>query len=388
MGRLAAPAALILLLAACSAPRSQDKGNPGKAGAGKTDAKPLSGALDVAVEVEAAGASPREGELATVVFRIHNGTPNAVILRDLSLPRDLMLTGSSGAVMTWQFAQAGAVAYLPDRDEWTYEKGKRADAPRPVFNSGFLVSDESLVVRTRVRLLEMPMDFQFSFFELTADDLRRKVYFEFREPKLVRYRTLVGRELESRLLPSLRTDEAGHRFVIFPHAEPIASTTLLKTFRLQQALRPRPFRLDQASTRAGVKKPRPGEYTYSLVFDGWVVPKESGHVLVTPIGVTPLPELKQMERIFHLIDVTVPEKMTIEVRAHSAASLLGDLKYPLVKDEKEIPVTKDVKEKRITYYIFLSTEQVGRLFADLARLKLAVDVEYGESGGKLVIHTR
>jgi len=385
MGRLAALAALILVVAACSTSRPQDKGTSGKGG---TDAKPLSGQLDVAVEVEASSASPREGELATVVFRIHNGTSNAILLRDLSLPRDLMLAGSSGSVMTWQFAQAGAVTYIPDRDEWTYEKGKRADAPRPVFNSGFLVSDESLVVRTRVRLLEMPMDFQFSFFELTADDLRRKVYFEFREPKLFRYRTLVGRELESRLLPSLRTDEAGHRFVIFPHAEPIASTTLLKTFRLQQALRPRPFRLDQASAKAGVKKPRTGEYTYSLVFDGWVVPKESGHVLVTPVGVTPLPELKQMERIFHLIDVTVPEKMTIEVRAHSAASLLGDLKYPLVKDEKEVPVTKDVKEKRVTYYIFLSTEQPGRLFSDLARLKLAVDVEYGDGGGRLVVHTR
>lgn len=388
MARLVALPALILLLAACGAPRAQDKGNSGKGATGKTDAKPLSGELDVAVEIESAGASPREGELATVVFRIRNGTANTLILRDLSLPRDLMLAGSSGAVMTWQFAQAGVVTYLADRDEWTYEKGKRTDAPRPVFNSGLLVSDETLVVRTRVRLLEMPMDFQFSFFELTTDDLRRKVYFEFREQKLVRYRTLVGRELESRLLPSLRMDEAGHRFVIFPHAEPIASMTLLKTFRLQQPLRPRPFRLDQASAKAGVKKPRTGEYTYSLVFDGWVLPKESGHVLVTPIGVTPLPELKQMERIFHLLDVTVPEKMTIEVRAHSAASVLSDLKYPLVKDEKEIPVTREVKEKRITYFLFLSTDQIGRLFSDLARLKLAVDVEYGDGGGRLVIHAR
>lgn len=388
MGRLAALAALILVLAACAAPRSQDKGTSGKGAPAKPDGKPLSGELDVAVEVESAGASPREGELATVVFRIHNGTPNPLILRDLSLPRDLMLAGSSGAVMTWQFAQPGLVTYVPDRDEWTYEKGRRTDAPRPVFNSGLLVSDESLVVRTRVRLLEMPMDFQFSFFELTSDDLRRKVYFEFREQKLVRYRTLVGRELQDRLLPSLRTDEAGHRFVIFPHAEPIASTTLLKTFRLQQPLRPRPFRLDQASLRAGVKKPRTGEYTYSLVFDGWVLPRDSGHVLVTPTGVTPLPELKQMERTFHLLDVTVPDKMTIEVRAHSAASVLGELKYPIVKDEKEVPVSKDVKEKRITYYIFLTTDQVGRLFTDLHRLKLAVDVEYGDGGGRLVIHAR
>jgi hypothetical protein len=95
-----------------------------------------------------------------------------------------------------------------------------------------------------------------------------------------------------------------------------------------------------------------------------------------------------MERTFHLLDVTVPEKMTVELRAHSAASVLGDLKYPIVKDEKEIAVTKDVKEKRITYYLFLTTDQVGRLFSDLARLKLSVDVEYGDGGGKLVIHAR
>jgi hypothetical protein len=32
-------------------------------------------------------------------------------------------------------------------------------------------------VRAQVRLLEMPMDFQFSYFELTLDEVRRKVYF-------------------------------------------------------------------------------------------------------------------------------------------------------------------------------------------------------------------
>ena len=385
MARQGALAALILVLAACASTRPYDRGSSGK---GVAEQKKLSGELDVAVEVETSTSAPREGELATVVFRIHNGTPNAIVLRDLSLPRDLMLAGSSSAVMTWQFAQPGLVTYLPDRDEWIWEKGRRSDSRRPVFNSGLLVSDETLVVRARVRLLEMPMDFQFSFFELSGDDLRRKVYFEVREPKLMRYRTLIGRELQDRLVPSVRTEEGGHRFVIFPHAEPIASTTLLKTFRLQQTLRPRPFRLEQAIQKAGMKKPRPGEYTYSIVFDGWVVPKDGGHALVTPVSVAPLPELKQMERIFHLLDINVPDKTTIELRAHSAASVLGELKYPLVKDEKEVPVTKDVKEKRITYYMFLTTEQVLRLFGDLARLKLAVDVEYGDGGGRLVIHAR
>jgi hypothetical protein len=109
MARQGALAALILVLAACGPHRSSDKG-----GAGPD--KKQSGELDVTVEVEAAGASPREGELATVIFKIHNGTANVLVLRDLSLPRDLMMVGSSGAVMTWQFP-AGTRHYVPDRDE-------------------------------------------------------------------------------------------------------------------------------------------------------------------------------------------------------------------------------------------------------------------------------
>jgi hypothetical protein len=296
-----------------------------------------------------------------------------------------MLTGSTSSVVTWQFSPPGLVTYAPERDEWTYDKGRRPDVRRPVFNSGLVVPGETLVLRARVRLLEMPMDFQFSYFELTAEEIRRKVYFEFREAKLVRYRTLVGRELQDRLTPSVRTDEDGHRIVVFPHAEPIASTTLLKTFRLQQPLRPRFFPLAQAAQRAGIAKPRAGEYTFSTVFDAWILPKNGGHVLVTPASVAPLPELRQMDRTFHLIDSAVPEKVTIELRAHSAASALNELKYPLVKDEKEIPVSSAVKEKRVYYYLFLTAEQCGRLLSDLASLKLVVDVEYVDGKGRLLV---
>jgi hypothetical protein len=372
MARQGALAALALLLASCAS------------GPGPRQAGPA-GEFQVTVEVEGAGASPREGELALVTFRIHNGTRNSIILRDLTLPRDLMLTGSTSSVVTWQFAPQGLVGYSAERDEWTYDKSRRPDVPRPVFNSGLVVPDERLVIRARVRLLEMPMDFQFSYFELTAEEIRRKVYFEFREGKLLKYRTLVGRELLDRLTPSLRTDEDGHRIVIFPHAEPIASNTLLKTFRLQQPLRPRFFSLDQATQKAGIPKPRAGDYTFSTVFDGWVLPKNKGHVLVTPASVAPLPELRQMDRTFHLIDSAVPEKVTIELRAHSAASALNDLKYPLVKDEKEIPVSSVVKEKRVYYYLFLTADQCGKLLSDLAALKLVLDVEYVDGKGRLIV---
>ena len=146
---------LLLAAAACSSPSSTKAGIvPG-------------GEIEVTAEIENLTVTPREGDLVTLLFRINNNTRSPVILRDLSQPIDLMLSGSSGAVASWQYAQSGLLTYLADRDEWLYDKGKRADVRRPVFNSGLLVPKESLALRARVRLLEMPIDFQFSYFELT-----------------------------------------------------------------------------------------------------------------------------------------------------------------------------------------------------------------------------
>lgn len=379
MARQGAVAALILVLGACaSGPSSSD-----------TKTADAGGLLEVDVEIEKTGsAALREGDLATVVFRVRNAGKIPIILRDLTQPRDLMLAGSSGAVMTWQYAQPGLVTYSPDKDEWTYEKGRRADVSRPVFNSGLLVAGETLSVRARVRVLDMPMDFQFSYFDLTVDDLRRKVYFEIPERRVSKYRTMVGRDLEDRLIKTTRPEESGHRIVVFPHAEPIATNALLKTVRLQETLKPRFFTLDQAARKAGVGRPRPGDYTFSIVFDAWILPKDGGHVMVTPTSVAPLPELRQMERTFHFIDTIVPEKVTVELRAHSAASALSDLKYRIVKDEKEIPITKEVKEKRITYYMYLPADQVPKFLADLRALKLALDLEVKDGGPCLVVHNK
>jgi hypothetical protein len=38
-----------------------------------------------------------------------------------------------------------------------------------------MVPGENLVLRARARLLSMPMDFQFSYFELSSEELHRKV---------------------------------------------------------------------------------------------------------------------------------------------------------------------------------------------------------------------
>ncbi|HZE98652.1 MAG TPA: hypothetical protein VE981_16615 [Planctomycetota bacterium] len=366
---------LVLAFAACSSPST---GNPPPAG----------GEIEVSAEIENQTLAPREGDLVAITFRVSNNTAKTVILRDLTQPIDLMLSGSSGAVASWQYAQSGLLTYLPDREEWVYDKSKRADARRPVFNSGLLVPRESLVLRARLRLLEMPMDFQFTYFELTQDEIRRKVYFEKREEKLLRYRLLIGRDLEDALTPSVRTEVGGHRFVVFPHAEPIASNALLKTFRFQMPLKQRRFTLDQAAALAGVPKPRIGDYTYSNVFDGWVISRKPGYVLVTPAGVAELPELKNVERTFFLLDTAGNGKVEIELRSHSAATALSELRYPLVKQEKDVPLTKDVKEKKIFYYLFLTADQMPKLFGDLKTLKLVVDVEYGEGGGRLQVLNR
>jgi len=367
--------ALLPALAACSGPAT---------------GKPVSaaGEIEVTAEIEDLRVTPREGDLVTINFHISNNTRSPVILRDLTQPFDLMLSGSSGAVASWQYSQPGLVTYVPERDEWVYDKSKRADVKRPVFNSGLLVPKESLAFRARVRLLEMPMDFQFSYFELTEEEVRRKIYFEKREDKILRYRPLVGRDLADALVPSLRTEVGGHRFVIFPHAEPVASNALLKTYRFQTTLKPRLFSRERAATLAGTPKPRLGEYTYSTLFDGWVLSKNPGYVVVTPAGVTELPEMRNVERTFYLMDTLGTSKMEIELRSHSAATALSELRYPLVKQDREVPVTKDVKEKRTYYYLFLNADQMPKLLSDLRTLKLVLDVEYGDGGGRLQVLNR
>ncbi len=368
--------ALLPALAAC-APTSTS---------GKSSAP--AGEIEVTAELENQTVTPREGDLVSILFRVNNNTRSPLILRDLTQPFDLMLSSTSGAVVSWQFAQPGLLTYQADRDDWLYDKRRRADVKRPVFNSGLLVPRESLSFRARVRLLEMPMDFQFSYFELTDDELRRKVYFEKREEKLHRYRLLVGRDLTEALTPSLKTEVGGHRFVIFPHAEPVASNALLKTFRFQSTLKPRLFSLEQAARLAGTPKPRLGDYTFSTLFDGWVLAKKPGYILATPAGTTELPEMRNVERTFYLLDTLGTSKVEIELRSHSAATALSELRYPLVKQEREIPVSKEVKEKRTYYYLFLNADQMPKFLADLKTLKLVLDVEYLEGGGRLQVLNR
>jgi hypothetical protein len=241
MDRSRAVAALILLAAGC-APGPSAKA-PGSA---------PSGDLEVSVQIDATSLKPREGDLATVVFRIRNGTSNAIVLRDLVLLRDYMLPGSTASVASWQFAQAGYLNYLPEIDEWEYDRRRKADKARPVFNSGMLLPGERIVARARLRLLDMPKDFQFHYFELPSAELLRRVYWEVRSDKQTRFKHLAGAELAKAMDPKALEDSASHRQIIYPFAEEVLSTQLKKSVRVDPALQPRPFPLAQAVRLAGV----------------------------------------------------------------------------------------------------------------------------------------
>jgi hypothetical protein len=226
------------------------------------------------------------------------------------------------------------------------------------------------------------MDFQFSYFELPLDEVRRKVYFEVRQGQETRYSLLIGKELEARLIPSDRTEMAGHRFVIFPHAEPLRSTTaLLKTLRIQENLQPRPFTLAQAAHQAGVPLPRPRRYTFCALLDGWVIPRGEGHLLVTPASVTPLPEIRQMEWVFYFLDTIGQGKIEVELRGDSIATTFQELNYQIVAQQRNVAVTPKVRERRTDYYLFLEPPALARFFSDLRSLKLAIDVAFNPEGG-------
>ena len=370
-------AALILLAATACAPARPE-----------SPSVPASGDLEVSFEIDSTTLKPREGDLAGVVFRIRNGTANPIILGDLLLLRDFMLPGSSAAVASWQFAQAGYLNYLPELDEWEYDRRRRADKPRPVFNSGMLLPGEKIVARTRLRLLDMPKDFQFHYFELPPAEVLRRVYWEVRSEKQTRFKHLTGRELADRLKPSPLEDSASLRLVVYPFAEEVRSTRLLKSVRVSPPLQPRPFPLDQAVRLSGVPAPKPGEATFCQAFDAWILPSPTGHVMVSSKDVVPLPEIRQAERVFFHIDAVGVGKLQIDIGKPSLATELAERRWPLVKQEKDERLTSKVTVKRADYFLFLAAADLPRLFAELKTLGAALDVDLSAEGGGVLLVTR
>lgn len=365
----------LLLLAACA------PGAPRTAASPAASAAP-EGGLEVAVELDTTSFHPKEGDLAAAVFRLRNATGRVVVLQDLVLLRDFMLPGSSGAVVSWQAAQEGRLTYVPSIDEWEHDRRGRSPTPQPVFNLGLLAPGETVAVRTKIRLLDLPKDFQFSYFELGPEDLLRKVYWEVREGKSTRFRHLVGRDLDARLVKEPREDVASHRRIVFPHAEEVGpSTKLLKSVRVNPAVKPRPFALADAARRAGTDVPARGLYTWCGTLDGWILPHRQGHALVTPAGVGPLPEIRQIERVFFVLDAAYPGKTQVEIAKPSLASALAERKHAVVTQTRSERIAGDVTARDEDYFLFVAPDELARVLADLRDLKAALDVD---DAGRLV----
>ncbi len=347
-GRLACLAAI--LLASC-----------------RTAERAAAGDIEADVSVETPSLRPREGDLAVAVLRLRNGTDRHVVLRDLA-PAG---APSGGSFMNWQFAQAGLLQYSPDRDEWLHDRRRAADKPRPVFNSGLLLPGETIVVRTRLRLLGLPRDFALTYFELSRADVTQMVYFEARADREVRFKRLTGDELNLRLTPQTRADLAGHRVVVFPHAEQVVPTTKRRIVRIEAALEPRPFGLEAALRKAGL--PSADEHTFACGLDGWVVRRGEAFWLVTPSAATPLPRLRQMERTFHYLDALGVGKAEIEF-LQETKSLFAD----------RVRVVADPQKGR--FFAFVPAPEILPCLRDVRDAGLAIDVDAApDGGGRLLV---
>jgi hypothetical protein len=342
----------------------------------------LSGDLEVTTSLDPPTLKPREGDLATVVFQIRNGTSEAVILRDLTYLADPKLGEVASAAASWQFSMPGRIEYRKEIDEWVYERGRPPkDGVRPpLFNSGLLLPAESVSVRTRLRLLGMPKSFQVLYFPVNRSLLEREVYWETRLEREVRYRLLFGGALDARLIPGTGVERGGHRIVLFPFAErPASRGARIKVLQVAAALAPRDFSLADAVKRSGGRAP--DQYTFSTVLDAWILRREQAWSLVTPVAATVLPELRQMDRIFYHLDDLGRSRAQVELEDDGVASPLAF--------RKGWSVLPDGKEGKTRYYVFLNPQDLPRFFEDLRGLDFILDVEMSpEGGGRLKVVKR
>jgi hypothetical protein len=329
------------------------------------DRPAAAGDLQVTVTLESSSLRPREGDLAVVAFRFRNATDRTVVLKDLSF------AAPPGPVMTWQFAQSGLLQYQADRDDWLYDRRHASDRPRPVFNSGLLVPGEEVTIRTRLRLLGLPKDLSLAWFELSRADLTQMVYFETRVDRETRYRRLVGDELNRATAAESRTDAAGHRVVIFPHAEQVVSTAKRRAVRVEGSLEPRSFGLAAAVRKAGF--PSADEHSYASGLDGWVLRRGDEFRLVTSSAVTPLPRLRQMERVFHLVDAAGVGKVEVEF-LRETKSVFSE-KHRIVADPR-----------KGRYFAFIPSGDILPFLGEVREAGLTVDAEATpEGGGRLTV---
>ena len=339
------------------------------------------GGLEVATALDLSTFKAREGDLATIVFTIRNNSPNYVILRDLTYLADPALKETASAAATWQFAQEGKLTFIREGNEWKFEKARARrpedpPEPRPVtaplFNTGLLAPSESITVRTRVRLLHFPKYFQLLYFELPFEKVQMDVYFEVRQNRDLRYRIQIGDELRARLVADPKTEVKGHRTVLYPFAERVEPSARIKPLKVEADLQPRDFSLRDALRKSGGASA--DQFTYWAGQDAWILKRGAEFSAVTPIAVTPLPLLRQMDRTFYFIDNLANERIEIELQDDAVASVMQ-----LEKKYKVVALKSPGQPKR--FFIFLSSPDLPKFFADVRSSSMAIDVEMTPEGG-------
>ena len=336
------------------------------------------GDLEVTTELDLSTTRPREGVLATVVFRIKNASENYIVLRDLTYLADPALKESASAAATWQFEQEGKLTDMREGNEYKYDRratdpsGRKLTTP-PLFNSGLLVPTESITVRTRLRLLSFPKFFQILYFELPFEKVRSDVYFETRQERQIRYRMLIGDELRDRLLPDPKVDAKGHRIVLYPFAERVEPSAKIKPIKVESDLQHRAFSLADAVRKSGGAPAE--QFTYSASLDAWVLKRGLEFSLVTSQAETPLPLLRQMDRTFYFIDSMGMSKIEIELQNDAVASVM--------QLEKKYAVVRQKQGGQTRYFLFLAPGDLLKFLADARSAKMAIDVDMTSDGGRL-----
>lgn len=370
MERRSAFASLILLAACSGRAGDRDAAGPGE--------------LTVDWRIDSDTTRPREGDLATLVLTIRNGTDRVAVLRNLRFLADPRAREAAGAEFSWQVARAGRLTYERGRDVWIYDRRKAAERHAEVFNRGLLLPGETIVIRTRMRLLHFPRTFHLLYYPLTATELRQMVYWEVRRDRETVYQTLLGESLRERLLPVTGVEAASHRVVVFPHAEGPGTRAEIRMVRVDARLTPRDFSQKEAAARSGLQPP--WQLTYTNALRGWIFRSAKGTVLVTPDGSTPLPDIRHLERTFHYVDSAGVGKLEVELRGPSVAQAIQERGHRLVRlppNPRDPPA-----ERRSRYFVFPRPFELPKLLEDVRALKLAVDVELtADGGGRLhIVH--
>lgn len=341
---------LILLLAAACGPTVRLE-------------NPKSGPLKV--EWQAVGETEWvEGELATLSIRIANATPDYVLLLKLE-PAD------ASPALHWQEAREGRIRYDGGLDEYVY-RPREEDVTEPVFNTGLLCPGETIAIRVRLRLLNLPAGLTLHYRSYTPESLSRDVYFHAAtEYGDLRFRHLVGSDLRNKLFAAAEPDRATHRTVLFPHS--LSGVWKREVLAVDRSLRPRDFTLQEAGEKIGVAA-GPVRYTFFSTLDAWAIQQERKAWLVNHTWVKPVAPAIRPEALYQFLDAVDGDSVEVEFR--------DETKSLFPKDVKLIPAFRKGRHRWIA---FVRRADWTAFLEKVGEYGLALDVETEQNEGRLLV---